>query len=102
MNQEQKHALVETVENTSPWERISTTEDGIFLIKTPENNGNVTVFVEINPSVKGQPLKKRGVFIKNKEEYEIIKELLSNHKIKELLETINEFYCKQEIPKIEI
>lgn len=57
MDQEQKKILVKTVEQTMPWERIPTSVEGVFLVKTPEQKNYQTVFVELNPSVNGQPLK---------------------------------------------
>ena len=37
MNTEQKKQLIKTVEQTSPWERIPTSVEGVFLVKAPEN-----------------------------------------------------------------
>lgn len=102
MNTEQKKILVKAVEQTSPWERIPTSIEGVFLVKTPEHNNNQTVFVELNPSIQGQPIKKRGIYLKNLSELEAFCELLSNPKIKELLEVVNEYYSKHSVVKIEL
>ncbi len=85
MNTEQKKILVKAVEQNSPWERIPTTVQGVFLVKTPEHNNSQTVFVELNPSVQNQPIKKRGVYLKNPDEYDAFKELFDNPKVKDLL-----------------
>ncbi|MCI5867179.1 MAG: hypothetical protein SOZ23_02150 [Methanosphaera sp.] len=102
MDQEQKKILVKTVEQTMPWERIPTSVEGVFLVKTPEQKNYQTVFVELNPSVNGQPLKKRGVYLKNLNEYEAFIELIGNPKIAELLKVVSEFYGKNKATKIEI
>ncbi len=102
MNNEQKNILIEAIEQTSPWERIPTTVEGVYLVKTPERNNHTTVFVELNPSINGQPIKKRGVFLKNTDEYNTFNRLIQNQKIKELLEVINQYYGKSHVPKIEI
>ena len=102
MNNEQKKILIRSVEQSCPWDKIPTSVEGLFIVKTPEVNGHQTVLIELNPSVMGQPLKKRGVYIKNTNEYEAIKEIINNPKVKELIETINECYSKKIIRKIEI
>lgn len=102
MNSEQKKILVKAVEQTSPWERIPTSVEGVFLVKTPEHNNTQTVFVELNPSVQGQPIKKRGVYLKNTREFDAFHELLNNPKIKELLEVVSEYYSRHRVPRIEI
>ena len=102
MNQEQKEILVKAVEQTSPWERIPTTVEGVFLVKTPEHNNIQTVFVELNPSIQAQPMKKRGVYLKNLNEYNSFKKLLENPKVEELIEVVSEYYTKRDISRIEI
>ncbi len=102
MNSEQKKILVKTVEQTSPWERIPTTVEGVFIVKTPEHNNNQTVFVELNPSIDGQAMKKRGVYLKSISEYEAFCKLIRNPKIRELLEVVSEYYSKNKVTRIEI
>ncbi|MCD7781763.1 MAG: hypothetical protein LUG89_03585 [Methanosphaera sp.] len=102
MNDEQKKNLVKAVESTSPWERIPTTVEGVFIVKTPEHNNSQTVFVELNPSVQAQPIKKRGVYLKNLHEYEAFKKLVENPKVEELLSIVSEYYTRGDISRIEI
>ncbi|WP_455645003.1 hypothetical protein [Methanosphaera sp.] len=102
MNEEQKKRLVKAVEQTEAWERIPTNIEGVFIVKTPEQNNNQTVFVEINPSVRGQPIKRRGLYLKSKDELTSFLEILNNPKVNELLEVINKYYSKHNIPRIEI
>ena len=101
MNTEQKKQLIKTVEQTSPWERIPTSVEGVFLVKAPEHKNIQSVFVELNPSLRGQPIKKRGVYLKNSNEYEAFQELFNNQKVKEL-DVVSECYGKQRSPRIEI
>lgn len=102
MNTEQKKQLIKTVAQTSPWERIPTSVEGVFLVKAPEHKNIQSVFVELNPSLRGQPIKKRGVYLKNSNEYEAFQELFNNQKVKELLDVVSECYGKQRSPRIEI
>ena len=102
MNQEQKKILIQTVEEAIPWERIQTNVEGVFLVKTPEQKNNQNVFVELNPSVNGQPVKKRGIYLKNENELKAFIELLENPKVREVLKVVNEYYGKRKASKIEI
>ena len=102
MNSEQKKILVKAIEQTSPWERIPTSIEGVFVVKTPEHNNIQTIFVELNPSIKGQPIKKRGVYLKNINELEAFQEIINNPKIHELLDTITQYYSRQSVTSIEI
>lgn len=102
MNIEQKKKLVEAVEESIAWERIQTNVEGIFIVKTPTQKNNQNVFVELNPSVNGQPVKKRGIYLKNKNELKAFINLLTNPKVEEVINVINEYYGKQKASKIEI
>ncbi|HIH36205.1 MAG TPA: hypothetical protein HA255_07125 [Methanosphaera sp.] len=102
MNEEQKKYLVRTIEEAGEWERIETSVDGLFVVKPPEYNNRQTVFVEIIPSINGQAIKKKGIYLKSTKELEACLDLLNNPKTKELLDVITEYYGKRESPKIEI
>lgn len=102
MNAEQKKYLVKTIEESGEWERIETTIDGLFVVKPPENNNKQMVFVELVPTIKGQAIKKKGIYLKSTEDLEAYKELLNNPKTKELVDVISEYYGKRKTPKIEI
>lgn len=99
-----KNTIINVVEQVSPWKRIPTSIDGVYIVKAPsnENNNTSTVFVEINPSVNGQPVKKRGLYLKNINEFNTFKEILSNTKVQDLLKVIMECYSNDYIEKIEI
>jgi ketol-acid reductoisomerase len=93
---------VKTIEEAGEWERIETTVDGLFVVKPPENNNKQMVFVELVPTIKGQAIKKKGIYLKNSEDLEAYIELLNNPKTKELVDVISEYYGKRKTPKIEI
>ena len=71
-------------------------------VPAPKTDNLYLYFVELNPSLRGQPIKKRGVYLKNSNEYEAFQELFNNQKVKELLDVVSECYGKQRSPRIEI
>lgn len=97
-----KEEIIRSVEEAEAWEKLPTTINGVYIVKTPEHNNHKTVFVELNPTSYGIPLKRRGIFLKNPSEFIAIKELCEDERIIELLETINEIYSKRPLPRIEI
>jgi hypothetical protein len=102
MNKQQRQNLVKEVEQATPWEKIPTSLDGIYIVKTPTHNNCQTVFVEINPSMNGQPTKRRGIYLKSLSELNEIRKICENEKIEELITVINQYYSKKEMPRIEI
>ncbi|RAP49404.1 MAG: hypothetical protein BZ133_07975 [Methanosphaera sp. SHI613] len=102
MNKQQRQNLVKAVEQATPWEKIPTSLDGIYIVKTPTHNNCQTVFVEINPSMNGQPTKRRGIYLKSLSELNEIRKICENEKIEELITVINQYYSKKEMPRIEI
>ena len=102
MNSEQKKELVKTIEQAEDWVRIFTSEEGVFVVKAPEHNNSVVVFVELNPHIPGKSIKKRGIYLRDVEELEAFKELLSNPKVKDLVEVIGEYYSKKKVAQIEL
>lgn len=102
MNDEQKKILVKAIEQTTPWTRIQTNIEGIYIVKSPTHNDHQSVFIELNPSAYGIPLKKRGIFIKTHEELEAIKKLCENEKLDELIDVLNQYYSTNNVPKIEL
>lgn len=102
MNKQQRQNLVKAVEQSSAWEKIPTSIEGVYIVKTPTHNNCQTVFIEINPTINGQPIKRRGIYLKSIHEFRSIKKICANEKIEELINVINEYYSKKEIPIIEI
>ncbi|MBO7719988.1 MAG: hypothetical protein J6S29_07545 [Methanosphaera sp.] len=102
MNKQQKQNLVKAVEQAAPWEKIRTNLDGVYIVKTPTHNDCQTVFIELNPSLNGQPTKRRGVYLKNIDELNSIRRICENEKLEELINVVNQYYSKKEPPRIEI
>lgn len=102
MQDELKKHLVRTIEEAGEWERISTSVNGLYVVKPPEHNNRQIVLVELIPTINEQAVKKKGIYLKSTEELEAYLDLLNNPKTKELLDVITEYYGKRKTPKIEI
>ena len=90
--------IVEALENVEPWQRVPTSIDGVFLIKTPEKGGNKTIMAEINPlNERRMPMKRRGLFLRQSVELEKFLEVLENES---MLEIFKELYAvtKKNLP----
>lgn len=72
------------------WERLRTTEPGIFVRKIPQSkNEPAYLAVEINPTdERGNPMNKMGVIIRNLKELDAIRAILSQNKVDEVLQII--------------
>ena len=89
--------ILEALENVEPWQRVPTSVDGAFLIKTPEKGGNKTIMVEINPlNERRAPIKRRDLFLKQSIELEKFLEVLENESINELLNALDDLSVKSE------
>ena len=78
------------LENVEPWQRVPTSIDGVFLIKTPEKGGNKTIMAEINPlNERRMPMKRRGLFLRQSVELEKFLEVLENESMVELLKALD-------------
>ena len=87
--------IEEALENVEPWQRVPTSVDGAFLIKTPEKGGNKTIMVEINPlNERRTPMKRRGLFIRQTIELEKFIEVLENESVTELLKALDDLQLK--------
>ena len=83
--------IKEALENVEPWHRTPTSLDGVFLVKTPEKAKNSTIYVEINPlNERGQPLKRRGLFLRNKQQLNRFIDTINQEQLKILLEGVDE------------
>lgn len=74
------------------WERKVTTMPGVFLIKLPEYRSRPPyIAIEINPvDTSGMATKKRGILIRSRSELEKISNILTNAKIVQLADSIDE------------
>jgi hypothetical protein len=69
--------LRDFLEKGKDWERIRTTVNGIFILKIPKSKIKDTpsrIVVELNPSDEfGNPTNRRGVILRNLEEFKKFK-----------------------------
>jgi hypothetical protein len=84
--------LNQFLNNARYWEKKATSVPGLFLLKLPGSRGSSPfVVIEINPvDTLGSPTKKRGVVVRSSAELEWIKYALSNPKVVELAEKIDQ------------
>jgi len=68
------------------FERLRTTESGIFIRKIPQSKGEPAYLaVEINPVDKsGNPINKMGVVTRNRLELEAVRAIVSQKKVDEV------------------
>lgn len=91
MENQLENKIKEALENVEPWQRVPTSVDGAFLVKTPEKGANKTIMVEINPlNDRGNPMKRRGLFLRQSMELEKFLEVLENESMAELLKTLDD------------
>lgn len=95
MENRMEEKIKEALENVEPWQRVPTSVDGAFLIKTPEKGGNKTIMVEINPlNERKTPMKRRGLFLRQTIELEKFIEVLEDESVSELLRALDELQVK--------
>lgn len=84
--------LAQFLKSAKDWERKATNIPGVFLLKLPTFKGRPSlVAIEINPvDSTGAVTKKRGIVIKSRSEYDQINNILTNDKISELANSIDE------------
>lgn len=77
------------MEEAKNWQRIPTSEPGVFLIKAPTNGERINIMLELNPvDDYGRPIKRRGLFILQKDHMEAFKKLLNSEKVMEAVEAV--------------
>ena len=60
--------LREHLKNGKDWEKMSTPIEGVSVVKVPATKTRpALLFLEINPMIDGKPLKRKGLFVGNKE-----------------------------------
>ena len=84
------------------WQRIPTSLNGVFLVKTPAKDGKENIMVEVNPKdERGNLMKRRGLFLKSTLELEKFNASLDNHKLKNVLAVLENISGVKEDDKIE-
>ncbi len=89
MNAELESKIKDVLKDVKPWQRVPTSVEGVFLVKTPANDNRETVMVEINPlNERGTSMKRKGLFLKNTSEFDGFRGIFKNDKVMELLDAI--------------
>jgi hypothetical protein len=72
------------------WARLRTSVPGIFVLKLPSYRGSPSrLAVEVNPvDETGSPRKRRGLVLRDREELEEFRRLLSDGRLQRLLEEL--------------
>ncbi|MGB9734353.1 MAG: hypothetical protein ACPL2E_07140 [Conexivisphaera sp.] len=72
------------------WARLRTSVPGIFVLKLPSYRGSPSrLAVEVNPvDERGSPRKRRGLVLRDREELEEFRRLLSDGRLGRLLEEL--------------
>lgn len=99
---EVEEKIKNALSNVKAWQRVPTSLDGIFLVKTPVKGGKETMLVEINPKdEKGNFIKRRGLFLKSINELDKFKQALDENKLEEVIKAIENITGAKEMKKIE-
>ncbi|MFX1388982.1 MAG: hypothetical protein ACFE9Z_02835 [Promethearchaeota archaeon] len=82
--------LKEHLKSGKNWAKMATPVPGVFVVKVPETKTRpALLFIEINPlKSDGNPMKRKGLFIRNKEMYLAFKEALEEDAIFTILQNI--------------
>ena len=106
MSTELESKIKDALKDVKPWQRVPTSVEGVFLVKTPANDNRETIMVEINPlNERGTSMKRKGLFLKSTLEFEGFRGIFENEKVMELLgaiEGISGVSKKKEVRAIEI
>lgn len=90
MDNQMESKIRETLENVKPWQRVPTSLEGVFLIKTPTRGDQESIMVEINPLDEfGRPIKRRGIFLQHKVQLERFLEVMQESRLMEFLNTLD-------------
>ncbi|MEM2178723.1 MAG: hypothetical protein QW272_07910 [Candidatus Methanomethylicaceae archaeon] len=79
------------LEKGKDWERKRTTIDGIFILKILQGKNKPSrIIVELNPTDEfGNPIKKRGIILRNSEDLKEFRNLINIDKLEYLLKEID-------------
>ncbi len=82
-----KAQLKEHLQNGKDWEKMETPIDGVYVVKVPATKIRPSLlFLEINPLTDdGKPMKKRGIFVGDREMLIKFSETLSDDKVYQLI-----------------
>ena len=92
----------EALNDVDAWQRVPTSLNGIFLVKTPQKAGKETILIEINPKYEsGKLLKRKGLFLKNTSELQKFINAMNNEKLYNILLALENISGEKEEEKIE-
>ena len=85
-----EESLRDMLKHGRKFERLRTTESGIFIRKIPQSkNEPAYLAVEINPIGKsGNPMNKIGIIIRSQNELDAIRAILAQKMVDEILQVI--------------
>jgi hypothetical protein len=70
------------------WEEISTPQDGIYFVKMPNNDQSNQTLFQIKIKKNPNSTKEKGIYIKNRKELFLFRDLINDKNIESLLEEI--------------
>ncbi|MEN4006400.1 MAG: hypothetical protein PQ964_03460 [Methanobacteriaceae archaeon] len=101
MTKELENKIKEALKDVRPWQKVPTSVNGVYLVKTPADNSKGTIMIEINPmDERGSPMKRRGLFLKNTIEFNGFKSIFQNKSVMDLLDTIEEIDGREKKKKV--
>ena len=95
--------LVQFLKDGKDWERKPTSMPGVFLLKMPSYKSKpASIAIEINPvDSSGAATKRRGIVIKSQSELDQICKMITNPKIIQLTNSIDEINPEKNQPNKE-
>jgi len=101
MAKELENKIRTALKEVKAWQRVPTSVNGVYLVKTPADGSNETLMVEINPiNERGTPMKRRGLFLKNTSEFNGFGDIFGNEKVLELLGTLENIAGGEKVKEI--
>lgn len=82
--------LRDHLKNGADWEKMETDVPGVYVVKVPGTKTRpALLFIEVNPlKSDGGPMKRKGLFIRDKEMYLAFKEALEEDAIFTILQNL--------------
>lgn len=78
--------LKEHLKNGNDWEKMATPIEGVSVVKVPSTKTRPSLlFLEINPLIDGKPIKRKGLFVGNREMLVKFSEALADDKVYQLI-----------------
>jgi hypothetical protein len=78
--------LKEHLKSGNDWEKMATPIEGVSVVKVPSTKTRPSLlFLEINPLIDGKPIKRKGLFVGNREMLVKFSEALADDKVYQLI-----------------